>query len=272
MGSLAVIIMEKSIKWLVLPDVHGRQFWMEPVKEVLENTGAKICFLGDYLDPYPHEWEEGVDYKRIAIDRFKEIIQLKKDHPDRITLLLGNHDATYAIGDDICSCRMDRRNRKEIVELFEDNKELFQLAKEVEVGGRKAIFSHSGIFKQWAKDVWGEEAEQEDFNVVGRLNNAWLTGDYNVLRWLGEYDGYRGWGGVRYASPIWADIRSWYGTKGEDTYGYNIVGHTMVNSPVLFDNIACIDCQKAFYLDSEGIIRDYGNDKAYDVLTVIGNE
>ena len=60
---------------------------MEPVKEVLENTGAKICFLGDYLDPYPHEWEEGVDYKRIAIDRFKEIIQLKKDHPDRITLL-----------------------------------------------------------------------------------------------------------------------------------------------------------------------------------------
>ena len=266
--------MEKDIKYLLLPDTHGRQFWIEPVKEVLENTDAKICFLGDYLSPYPYEWEDGVDYNRVSIERFKEIIQLKKDNPDRVTLLLGNHDATYAIGPNICECRMDRRNFSEIEKLFRDNRELFQIAEETELAGRKIMFSHAGIFKEWAKSVWGEDAEADDFKVIDRLNDAWLMENYAILRRLGDYDNYRGWGGVRYASPVWADIRSWYGVKPEETYGYNIVGHTQPakEEPVLFKTIACVDCHRAFYLDDEGFIRDYGNDEAYDVLTVIGNE
>lgn len=88
--------MKKKIKHLLVPDVHGRMFWGEPVRETLTETDAPITFLGDYLDPYSDEWEEDEDYRRIAIERFKEIIQLKKDNPDRITLLLGNHKVTLA--------------------------------------------------------------------------------------------------------------------------------------------------------------------------------
>ena len=32
--------MDKDIQILVIPDVHGRQFWKGPVKETLENTNA----------------------------------------------------------------------------------------------------------------------------------------------------------------------------------------------------------------------------------------
>ena len=33
--------MNKDIQILLIPDVHGRQFWKQPVMEVLENTNAK---------------------------------------------------------------------------------------------------------------------------------------------------------------------------------------------------------------------------------------
>ena len=88
--------MEDNIKVLVSPDVHGREFWREPVKEVLENTDARIVFLGDYLDCYPNEFRHGENYKEIAIANFNEIIKLKKENKNRVNLLLGNHKENIA--------------------------------------------------------------------------------------------------------------------------------------------------------------------------------
>ncbi len=263
--------MNKNIKYLLIPDVHGREFWIDPVKDVLENTDANIVLLGDYLDCYPHEWDEGIDYQRVAIDRFKEILEIKHANPLRITLLLGNHDCGYCIGSHICSCRMDHKNKREIEKLFRDNRELFQIAKEVTVGNKSYNLSHAGILKGWVKRVWGEEMDEEGFNVVDRLNNAWFTDQYGILDALGQYDGYRGWGGFEYGSPIWADIRSWINVKPEETYNYNIVGHTMLYTPLVLDAITCLDCQKAFYLDEDGEIRDYETDKVLDG-TIISKE
>lgn len=44
--------MNKQI--IVVPDVHGRVFWKEPVREYLDVVD-RIIFLGDYLDPYENE-------------------------------------------------------------------------------------------------------------------------------------------------------------------------------------------------------------------------
>lgn len=266
---------EKKIKWLVLPDIHGRWFWKEPVKKTLAETDAHIIFLGDYLDLYPYEfdWTQDIDWNMVAIDRFKQILQLKKDNPQRITLLIGNHDCGYCIGDDICSCRMDHANRREIEQLFNDNRELFQIAEETEINGKHIIFSHAGILKGWVKLVWGEEdMNRERFNVVDELNNAWLTNHYGILDSLGNYDRYRGWGGFQYGSPVWSDIRSWVKVTPEETYGLNIVGHTQCDTkPVIFETIADLDVRKAFYLDDEGNIRDYETDEI-QTSTKIGDE
>lgn len=254
--------MDKKIHTLIIPDVHGRTFWEEPVKQVLEETDAHIIFLGDYHDPYPYEWGKDEDYRRISIDRFKEIIELKRANPDRITLLIGNHDCGYAIGNDICSSRMDYLNKGEIEGLFFDNTQLFQLAAETDINGKHFVFSHAGILRGWAERVFGKDlVESENFNVVDNLNNAWLVGTYGILDSLGDYDRYRGWGGYQFGSPVWSDIRSWVKTTPEETYGFNIVGHTQCEeNPVIFGTIADLDCRRAFYLDEEGNIRDYGTD------------
>ena len=256
--------MEKKIKYLIIPDVHGRWFWKEPVEQVLAETEAPIVFLGDYLDLYPYEfdWSQDIDWNMVAVDRFKDIIELKRKYPERITLLLGNHDCGYCIGDHICSCRMDRANRREIENLFNENRDLFQIAKEVDINGKYFVLSHAGILKGWVEIVWGkEDMNREGFNVVDELNNAWLTGHYGILDSLGNYDRYRGWGGFIYGSPIWSDIRSWVKVTPEETYGFNIVGHTQCDErPVIFETIADLDCRQAFYLDEEGNIRDYNTD------------
>ena len=249
-------------KILIIPDVHGRDFWKEPVKQELNNNETSIIFLGDYTDGYPTEWESNFDYRQHTIDNLKEIIELKKQNSDRITLLLGNHDCGYAIGDTISSSRMDRSHRSELEELFKENRELFQIAEEHDIAGRHFIFSHAGILKGWVKSVWGDEADDTDFNVVSRLNNAWLGNDWNILDRLGDYDTYRGWSGFQYGSPVWSDIRSWIRVTPEETYGFNIVGHTQLDDrQVVLNQIADLDCRKVFYIDDQGALRSYDTDE-----------
>ena len=248
-------------KILIIPDVHGRDFWKEPVKKVLEDTNAHIVYIGDYTDPYSSEWEPNFDYRQHTVDNFKEIIEMKKQNSDRITLLLGNHDCGYAIGDDLCSSRMDKIHQSELEKLFRENRELFQIAEECDIAGKHFIFSHAGILKGWVKSVWGDEADNTDFNVVSRLNNAWLDNDMNILSRLGDYDDYRGWDGFQYGSPVWSDIRSWIRVTPEETYGFNIVGHTQLSHQVVLDQIADLDCRKAFYIDDRGVLRLYDTDE-----------
>ena len=248
-------------KILIIPDVHGRDFWKEPVKKTLEDTNAHIVYIGDYTDPYSSEWEPNFDYLQHTVDNFKEIIEMKKQNSDRITLLLGNHDCGYAIGDDLCSSRMDRIHQSELEKLFRENRELFQIAEECDIAGKHFIFSHAGILKGWVKSVWGDEADDTDFNVVSRLNNAWLNNDMNILSRLGDYDDYRGWDGFQYGSPVWSDIRSWIRVTPEETYGFNIVGHTQLSHQVVLDQIADLDCRKVFYIDDQGLLRSYDTDE-----------
>lgn len=76
-------------KVLIIPDVHGRPFWRKAKEKI--NSVDKVVFLGDYLDPYGYE---GITREN-AIEEFKEIIQFKVDNPDKVILLLGNHDCAY---------------------------------------------------------------------------------------------------------------------------------------------------------------------------------
>ena len=88
---------------IVIPDVHGRLFWKEAIAAAKEDE--KIIFLGDYLDPYSYEFEEDPLMAQFAetyetrsnhvLNNFKEIIEFKRQNPDRVVLLLGNHDFHY---------------------------------------------------------------------------------------------------------------------------------------------------------------------------------
>ena len=91
-------------KILILPDVHGRQFWKDACLNHKDEF-EKIVFLGDYVSPYPYE---EISNKK-AIDVFEEVLKFKKENPDKVVLLMGNHDFSY-INSSICECRTDFTN------------------------------------------------------------------------------------------------------------------------------------------------------------------
>ena len=112
------------MKLTIIPDVHGRPFWRDAVKDV-EDT--PVIFLGDYLDPYPQDmvtWED-------ALQGLHDIIELKKRNPEQVTLLLGNHDVHYFESYPFFSRggRMNHEHFEEIRDIFMENLALFDLAK-----------------------------------------------------------------------------------------------------------------------------------------------
>ena len=60
-------------KIVIIPDVHGRTFWKEPVMKYKNYPEVHIVFLGDYLDAY-----ESLEYitAEDAIVNFEEIIDI----------------------------------------------------------------------------------------------------------------------------------------------------------------------------------------------------
>ena len=76
-------------KMLIIPDVHGRDFWRSACEDI--NAYDHVVFLGDYLDPYQ---QEGIDIDD-AEQGLRDIIELKKNNLEKVTLLLGNHDLHY---------------------------------------------------------------------------------------------------------------------------------------------------------------------------------
>ena len=231
--------------------------------------------MGDYLDVYPQEFTEKYgfkldDYTQENWDKiykllddtvamFEEIIELKRQHPDRITLLVGNHDCGYAVGAKICEVRRDKRNANKICKLFEDNWELFKLADEARIADKHFIFSHAGINKTYAERCFGDVNED---NVVSLFNEAWLENNWGIMDSLGRYSDFRGWGGGDYGSIVWADAREWFQEQymsdvKNEAYGYAVVGHTHLSEPHFEENMAFIDTSDVYYINSEGEIKKY---------------
>ena len=226
---------------LIIPDVHGRTFWKEAVKG---RENDLIIFLGDYLDPYS---QEGIT-RDDAFNNFLEILEFKKEHKDNVVLLLGNHDCTYAIGTHICNCRSDYARMKQISKLFDDNRELFQFVYDTIISDKRIIFSHAGLHKKFVERTFGEDIDMSK-DTIEKFNDAWRQDTYGILNQLSTASRYRrGWNNDNEASLVWADIREFISSSSEDDFAFQIVGHTQLERPAVFDNIVCIDCHRAFLL------------------------
>lgn len=215
-------------KILIVPDVHGRAFWhraMELVDQV-----DQIVFLGDYLDPYSHE---GISFD-LALEEFNKILEFKKEYPDLITLLVGNHDMHYIIKDFMDCSRRNTDMLDQLHELYNSNLDLFDLI-HIEDDW---LFSHAGVYKGWMDKY---EFTLEDLNLKTFLGSHWPA--------LEDLSWYRG-GCNPVGSCIWADIRE--STKHEVFPGYKqVVGHTQLNDkPIITDSIMCVDVRRCFILDT----------------------
>lgn len=241
-------------KILIIPDVHGRSFWKEAT-EKHEQECDKIIFLGDYVDPYE---DEGITRKE-AIKTLEEVIEYKLNNKDKTILLLGNHCLHYFIKGFTRSSRYDSSNAYKIAELYNENKNLFQLSHEEIIGGKKYLFTHAGLMNSWVernKEIIGEP-------TVDNLNK--LLDLTRGIAALSELSSYRSWIGEKSGSIVWSDLREKIDvnitdmtiTPNEDSivgmYDYQIFGHTqLTEEPMITDKWACLDCRKAFILNENG--------------------
>lgn len=218
-------------KVLIVPDVHGRKFWhkaMEMIDEV-----DQVVFLGDYLDPYSRE---GITFED-ALMEFEDILAFKEDYPDKVVLLVGNHDMHYIKTEFMNCSRLNVLCRAEVHDLFMSNIDKFQLIHEVD----KYLFSHAGVYLDWTTKY--EITLWELFDFKKFLEKRWQTlEDVSYTR--------GGWDKV--GSCIWADIRESVQNELPVMFKKQIVGHTQMESkPYITTRIACLDVRQCFILDTE---------------------
>ena len=228
-------------KILIIPDVHGRTFWKKAIK-----TGdyEKIVFLGDYTDPYEME---GIT-NREALKNFKSIIAFKQQKPEKVVLLLGNHDLHYYSGyyyELAGGVRYDSVSAIALQRLFAKYRSFFQLAWETDWGSKHYLFSHAGITQSWLKRNM-KLIRKPDARHLNRL----LRGDYPS------------------GSIVWADVEELLVSNPLSGI-YQIVGHTMqFDGPIITENLACLDCRAAFSLNEMGNVELVTEQTFYeDIIT-----
>lgn len=217
----------KYNKILIVPDVHGRDFWKKAYD--LIDKVDKVVFLGDYMDPYGYE---GITYEQ-AINNFREIIKFAKVNKDKVVLLLGNHDWVYIDTSVIKGSRYDFEHSNEISKEFEH--ENWDLFKQVYVFN-KYIFSHAPIRQEWldAHNLTLSKLENMDFPLSS----------------LNDLSDFRG-GYSDYGSCVWSDIRETSPLFGKGEY-YQITGHTQLQEyPIIYKDVADLDVRRCFILNLE---------------------
>ena len=76
-------------KIIIIGDLHGRIIWKKIVED---NPDANLfIFMGDYFDSFDIGTME-------QMHNFRDIIAFRKDNPDKVITLLGNHDYHYTSG------------------------------------------------------------------------------------------------------------------------------------------------------------------------------
>lgn len=239
---------------IIIPDIHGRTFWKEAVKD---NDTEEVVFLGDYLDPYP---KEGIS-KEDALANFKEILQYKRQNYDRVTLLLGNHDIAY-IDSVAMVTRHDFEHEKEIEALFADNADCFKLCTSTTIDGRCFLLSHALLSKYWL-DILCQHLNidsPEPENIADCINQAYIAQPEKTLELLRIVSHYRG-GELPIGSIVWADVRETALQGNLITGVYNIFGHTQIGKALIDEHFACIDTHEAYKLalfdDAEEVCKVY---------------
>ena len=226
------------MKTVTIGDVHGRDNWKKavykldddnnPIECLLGNGIDMAIFLGDYVDSFD---KSNLD----IIINLKEIIQLKKDYPDNVTLLLGNHDVAYIRMDfRISGFRMAMMH--DLHQLFQENKDLFQMAYQKD----NVLWTHAGVHKGWWRMyvnplIMGEKKECFSYMLSDCKNEA----DYLNLMYAFEYEPlfmvsfHRG-GSSTVGGPFWADRKELHSKPLDKVY--QIVGHTPVDNVKVFEN------------------------------------
>lgn len=216
------------MKIIAIGDIHGRDLWKYIT---LNETFDKLVFIGDYFHSYNIDGEA-------QIQNFKDILQYKKDNPEKVVLLFGNHEYHYlrAVKETYGGYQIPRALY--IQELLEDaiKNDLIQMC----FAHGKYIFTHAGITKTWcaSHDIDLNQDVEQSINDLFK----WKTVPAFRSTGLDKY------GDDITQSPIWVRPNS---LLRDHIEGYtHVVGHTEYTS-IIFAG------KSAIFIDCLGTSREY---------------
>lgn len=149
-------------KYVILGDIHGRTIW----KDIIEKESPdKIIFLGDYVSSH-----EGILANQ-QITNLEEILNYRKDNPNKVILLRGNHDLCF-LGYDWAECSgfnqtvYNYMSQEKFKKRFEELTQWLYLDKSL-----KTVFSHAGISSVWLQEVINYLTINDSLeNILNKIN------------------------------------------------------------------------------------------------------
>jgi len=214
------------MKLIALGDTHGRSKWKEIV--VREKDADKIIFIGDYFDA-----KDGGYSANRQIENFKEIVELKRNNPDKVILLIGNHDFHYldGVNEEYSSYQFGYAKDINSVLQPEVDEGLLQMCYK----SGKYFFSHAGLTNTWA-----DNNDIDRDNLEDSVNDLFRT-DITKFRFT-VGDNYSYGGNDVTQPPIW--VRPPSLVKDMVDGIICIVGHTQVKELTVMEeeNLILIDC------------------------------
>lgn len=209
------------MKHVIIGDVHGRTQWKKIIEK--EKDADKFIFLGDYFDPY--DWTLTLDD---LVNNFNDIIKFKLDNPDKVILLIGNHDLA-AFDTNANKCRYIDGTYEQVATIFfygiKEN--IFQLCYFI---NDNIVCSHAGFSKTWLDDAglsFDEFSLNKDFKE--QVENKTVISTYDFIYNKGDF-WVDGSGDNIWQSPLWIRPNSLMRNKPNDII--QCIGHTRVNKNI----------------------------------------
>ena len=202
------------MKTLTIGDIHGKPDW----KKVKTADYDFVILLGDYVDSYTIE-------NQAMLDNLAEIVTLKKRFPQKVKLLLGNHENSYLFRQyRTTGYRYDIA--EEIRGILNGNIDLFQVAWQY----RNYLWTHAGIHAEYYNQKIASRILETDGSIAETLERLYRE-EYRALFEVGYERG--GWDQKMTGGPFWIDKSR---LLENPLRGYHqIVGHTPVETVEHFD-------------------------------------
>ena len=249
---------------LHITDVHQGEAWKEHIKKYFDSVD-KVIFHGDYFDN--RQPTEKSDYKK-QLKIFGEIMDLRKNNPDKVISLFGNHDNNYLY-----------RSILADEQYLEIHKALIDNIKYLDIGYKGVdgwVSSHAGFSKTWVDDyLKATDRDEFDINELNETFHTFPWGlDYKTLRegfeflskdykfiWNGldfSEKGYDRYGDDTVQGPCWIRPAA---LLSDAFYPKQIVGHSPYagEKPLIaFDNGNQLIIIDSYFHDGCCILSDEG--------------
>ena len=193
-------------KIIVISDIHGRTDWKDIVNKT---TFTKCVFIGDYFDSFDIQPQQ-------QKSNFLDIIKFKEENPDRVILLLGNHDYHYLSGIKETYSGYQMWQKTDIGEMLDNavKNGLIQMCFKY----NNYLFTHAGITKTWLKNT-----NYDDITPIDEYINALFKRNLKYFKFTSGIN-HSNYGDDICQSPIWVRPNSLL-KDGVDDF-IQIVGHT----------------------------------------------